>query len=116
MPTRPRNRTRRRLGTLHEEENLEPILVQAYDLAIGTYNGPVDRTIRGIVKEHMEESVIMSLGKRSPYNGNAVEDVIDAFLAGRDVEADIVRARYARHRRRGGGKRRRTKRSSGSRG
>jgi hypothetical protein len=104
---RKRNHSRKSLPTLHEEEPLLPLIEDAYQLAIGLFNknAPLNASLREQIQEHMEESVIMSLNKRTPYTSNDVVPAIRAYLDARDVRGNIVKARYlSRVRRRSGGR------------
>jgi hypothetical protein len=97
MSGRSRSRTRRviKLEPLKEEEELVHLVADSYQLALSAYSGPVDReTITSIVKDHMTESVIMSLGSNTPHNSNSVDDAIDTFLSSRDVHSNIIKSRY----------------------
>lgn len=95
MSGRSRSRMTGKLERLHEEEELAPIVSEAYELAIKSYTGPVqESSIQSIVKNHMTDSVIMSLGKHTPHNGNSVDEAIENFLSSRDVHGNIIRSRY----------------------
>jgi hypothetical protein len=111
---RKRNHSRKSLSTLHEEEPLQHFIEDAYQLAIGTLgkHTPLNESLREQIQEHMEESVIMSLSKHTPYTSNDVVPAIRAYLNTRDVRGNIVKSRYlSRIRRRlGGAKRRKTRR------
>ncbi len=98
MPRRSPSRTRRvtKLETLKEEEDLVHLVADSYLLALKSYKGPVEsETIKAIVKDHMTESVIMSLGSNTPHNSNSVDDAIDTFLSSRDVHSNIIKSRYS---------------------
>lgn len=95
--SRSRSRTRKLkvMEPLHEEEDLLPIIIQSYELALGTYKGSIEKgTIKDIIKTHMEESVIMSLGKHTPYNGETISEAINTFLENHDVHKNMIQSRY----------------------
>ncbi len=72
------------------------LVADSYLLALKSYKGPVEsETIKAIVKDHMTESVIMSLGSNTPHNSNSVDDAIDTFLSSRDVHSNIIKSRYS---------------------
>lgn len=117
MPGRSRSRSRKPLPTLHEEEPLQPLIADSYELAVATYNtnAPLNDSLKEQIQSHMEESVIMSLGKHTPYTSNDITPAIREYLDGRDVKGDIVKSRYMSRIRsalRGGGKSRRRTRSA----
>ena len=92
----------RKLQPLHEEEDLTKRVTQAYNLAINSFeqNTPINKkhiqNIYDFVKNHMEESIIMSLGKNTPHNSNSVDDAITNFLKHRDIYRNLVSHRYQR--------------------